>query len=87
MGIMIDGKEYNPRYVYYAHAHGKNPEQMLKYDWDNHRYMIEFMIWNRDKWREFDKLFPEFKCGDGHTDEGHVKYDEWLKNEVGWKER
>ena len=84
MGIVIGNTEYNPRYVYYAFAHGKDPAAMIRYDWKHHRFMHEFSIWIRIKWREFDKIFPNFKCGDGHSNDGHVKFDEWLKNEVGY---
>jgi hypothetical protein len=70
---------WNPRYLQYCRYNGdKSPEEMLKYDNDRHVYMSEFAFWIQAKWREFDLIHPEFKCETGHTDDGHILFDQWL---------
>lgn len=96
MGIVVGNKEYNPRYVCYAFAHGKDPEEMLEYDWEHHRYMREFVIWNRNMLDEFMKAHPELynwnAKGFDQDDKRYLaaamfqtEYDKWLKETVGLK--
>lgn len=74
-------REWNPRYVAYADAHGKTPDQMLAHDKAEHPggCMMEFMFWIGARWREWDRL-------NGHADPGwhssadHVAFDGWLLN-------
>jgi hypothetical protein len=78
---MENQKEWNPRYLNYCRCNGgRTPDEMLKYDWERRAFMSEFMFWIQDKWREFDKLFPQYKCGDGHSNEGQVQFDKWLES-------
>jgi len=94
VGIVVGNKEYNPRYVFYAAAHGKDPEDMLKYDWENHRYMHEFVVWNRKKLDEFIATHPDiynWKATGFSADEKRYiaavmfahDYDTWLAAQVG----
>jgi len=48
-------KEWNPRYVAYAKAQGKTPEEMQK-DQDNY---AGFISWINEKWRKWDHIHPE----------------------------
>jgi len=74
---------WNPRYVCYARAHGREPQAMLDYDRDRFPggSMSGFVVWNGDKWKEFANKFhpktpPELRqCY--HGDE----YDRWLAAE------
>jgi hypothetical protein len=52
---------HNPRYVLYAKAHGKSPEDMLKHDkevWPG-GCMCGFIIWIGKQERAFFKAHPE----------------------------
>ena len=66
-------KEWNPRYVAYAKAHGKTPEEMQAGQKNN----VDFMIWINEKWKKYDKLHPELY---GHHDYDwvHVQFDDML---------
>lgn len=96
MGIVVGNKEYNPRYVCYAFTHDKDPEEMLKYDWENHRYMREFVIWNRHMLDEFIETHPTLynwkASGFGQDEKRYLAsamfaeiYDRWLAEQVGLK--
>jgi len=55
---------YNPRYVAYAKAHGKTPEQMLAHDdkqWPG-GIMCGFILWIRERIFAFVKEQPEIAC-------------------------
>jgi hypothetical protein len=87
-------KAWNPRYVAYAKAHGRTPDEMLASDAD--RYpggkMCGFTLWIRAKWSEWRKLFgpepvkirrlqgaPDLGYWDWHPgDADHKHFDEWL---------
>lgn len=51
-------REWNPRYVAYATAHGRGPEAMLAHDKEESPggCMVEFMLWISGRWREWRKL-------------------------------
>lgn len=70
--------EWNPRYVNYARAHGRDPDAMLAFDKERHPLacMMEFVFWNSDRLRDFSKVSPESFVADGIRD--HAAYDEWL---------
>lgn len=70
---------YNPRYVAYAAAHGKTPEEMLACDaekWPGGK-MCGFTLWTQGKWILYAKrhdLNREFL-----TEEDHLNFTAWLE--------
>ena len=71
---------YQPRYVAYAIAHEKIPEDMLAFD--KERYpggcMTGFMLWIQNKWRVWAKLTGTDLEFLGEKE--HEAFDIWLKN-------
>lgn len=74
-------RDWNPRYVNYARAHGRTPEGMLAFDKQRlpGACMMEFIFWNRARIVDFSKAHPECFIAGGLKD--HEAYDEWL---TGW---
>ena len=72
-------REWNPRYVAYAKAHGKTPEEMLALEiGENHKF-VNFIIWIHGKWAAFDKRHPDLKI---RTERVHDIFDRELMGEV-----
>jgi hypothetical protein len=70
---------FQPRYVAYAKMHGKSPEAMIVLDQSRGGIGAWFSPWIRDRWAEFDTITGrKYRIGDGHTTEGHAKFDAWL---------
>lgn len=78
----IPGYEHwNPRFVRYAFAHGREPESQIEHDrthWEG-GCMLGFILWNTNEWRVFGvdtnrpRGWENFKFSDVHRD-----YDAWL---------
>ena len=64
---------YQSRYIAYARAHGKTPEQMSAEEKDN----SNFIFWINEKWRQFDRLHPEL-YGRHDQDWVHIQFDDML---------
>lgn len=73
---------FNPRYANYARLNGRDPESMLAFDKERlpGACMMDFMLWNGDRLREFSKSHPESFTGGGLRD--HPAYDAWLTAQV-----
>ena len=72
-------KPWNPRFVAYAAAHGRTPEQQLKADeeeWPG-GVMAGFMFWIADMKAKFLKKTPDACCPDCCT--RHPGFDKFLK--------
>lgn len=81
----VPPKRWNPRYLAYAKAHGKDgdPEGML--EWDAGRFpggrMCGFQVWMGERWNEwralknYDRNYPL-----GADD--HAEFDTWLEEAV-----
>lgn len=69
--------EWNPRYVWYAEAHGLTPDEMLRYDRDRFPggVMAGFLSWIGSRHREF--LRAEGLRHDGIYDQ--ARWDAWLE--------
>lgn len=68
----------NPRFINYARAHGRAPEDQLAFDKAQFPggCMVGFILWNKSRLVDFSKAQPSaFTCG-GLTD--HEAYDDWL---------
>lgn len=75
--------EYNVRYVYYANAHGKSPQDMMAHDTKKYPggCMTGFLLWMACRKREFSVAHPEamyFEAGE--TVSGRIK------DQVKWTE-
>ena len=71
----------NIRYIAYSKAHGKTPEEMIKYDSKQQgcRYMAGFILWIHSKLREFRKLKPDAFSNDYLYDQN--SFTEFLNKE------
>lgn len=69
---------YNPRYVAYAHANGRTPDDMLTYDYEQYPggCMTGFILWISSRSTEFWKEHPEAFLGDTIVD--HNAWDTFL---------
>lgn len=74
-------KDWNPRYLAYARAHGRTPEEMVAYD-DQRREAgtIDggFVVWISERWREWAALrgiHPSQSYA-----HHHAAFDAWLMN-------
>lgn len=73
------GEKINPRYVEYARAHGKTPQEQMDADrvtWPG-GVMTEFICWIGARWAEWDKLQGR-KLGEPHIGKDHADFDAWL---------
>lgn len=68
---------FQPRYIAYAKAHGKTPEEMLEQEKNN----TNFIEWINKKWRTYDRLHPELY---GQHDRAwvQIQFDDLLNREV-----
>lgn len=79
----MNAKQYQPRYIAYAAAHGMSPEQMLAAD--AVRYvggkMAGFMIWTSQQWRAWAKASGrDSRAPKSAAD--HASFDAFLAGEV-----
>lgn len=79
----IELKEWNHRYVCYAKANGKSPDEMLAFDKERHpsACMCEYTIWNSAKWSEWRKL-NGIQPHAPLSAKQHKQYDAWLEQAV-----
>jgi len=76
--VKQDQPIWNPRFVAYAKAHGREPDEQLEHDrlkWLGGG-MVGFMCWNR-------KMIKEWGGGSLISPEAHDAYDAWLQEKVG----
>lgn len=71
----------NPRYVRYAEAHGRTPDEMLKADvieWPGGS-MCGFMLWMNEQWRKFCMLHHVSNTRELRLkiDDADAKFDAW----------
>ena len=74
-----DDQNWNPRYVYYAKAHGHSPQEQFELDKVNYTgCMTGFLLWMIKKKGQFYEAHPE-ACMDGNViwDEG--AWDNFLR--------
>lgn len=72
-------ESWNPRYVAYAKAHGRDPAAMLAYDrerWPGGR-MAGFTVWVSERWAEWRTARGRHR-DDVLTDEDHEDFDDFL---------
>jgi hypothetical protein len=72
--------KWNPRYVQYALAHRKTPEQMIEADkerWPG-GHMAGFMIWISQRKSEFYEAHPEAFL-DRYRISDHKAWDDWIR--------
>lgn len=76
---------WNPRYVAYARAHQRTPEQMLAQDEVEYPggKMAGFMIWIQSRWSEFEKASKPPRV-DSAIWRGWMQdeFDQWLKTRI-----
>ena len=58
----------NPKYVAYAKAHGRTPEEMMQHDAEAYPggCMTGFILWMSEMKKEFWKASPQSFCVDQH---------------------
>lgn len=86
---MTTSEGWNPRYVEYARAHGKNPEEMLEHDAEHHPggKMAGFIVWNSGQVQKFASQWPgchtlaEVTLAEPGKDI-HALYNDWLHTTV-----
>jgi len=77
-----DDQNWNPRYVYYAKAHGHSPEEQFEFDKEAYTgCMIDFMLWMNEKKAEFYEAHPE-ACMDRHAISDDAAWDDFLRESV-----
>ena len=76
-------KQWNPRYVAYALAHGRAPVAMLEHDKKRcpGGCMGEFIIWMGRRWAEWCALTGAIPHSYTQTD--HANFDAWLDARCG----
>ena len=73
-------KDWNPKYVAYAKAHGKTPDEMMAHDeaaWPG-GVMCGFILWMSKQKQAFLKAHPEAFL-DRWVISDHKAWDAWLK--------
>jgi hypothetical protein len=65
---------YQPRWLAYARAHGKNPADGELENW-------HFVNWIRERWAQWDALTGHHGMGRPKSD--HAAFDAWLSEWVG----
>lgn len=78
--------EYNVRYVYYANAHGKSPQDMMEHDTKKYPggCMAGFLLWMDKRKQEFAVAHPDamyFESGETGISriKDPVKWTEFLE--------
>lgn len=70
---------FNPRFILYARAHGREPEAML--DHDRERFpgglMAGFLTWISERWQAWDSKHGHSRDHARSRDE-HTAFDAWL---------
>lgn len=77
---------WNVRYVFYAQAHGRGPDDMAEHDkvrWPGGR-MTGFILWINEQWEKWNQLHKRVQW-DPKTPEDHTHFDAWLKERVSKK--
>ena len=76
-----DDQNWNPRYVYYARAHGHSPEEQFELDKEAHPggCMVGFMLWISEKKAEFYEAHPEAFVMDRHAISDDAAWDDFLR--------
>ena len=75
--------QWNPRYLRYCEAHGKDPESMLVHDderWPG-GVMTGYILWIQSKWSEWHHMHNHFSDWPVSEQE-HKDFDAWLR-EIG----
>ena len=76
---MMTSDEFQPRYVAYARAHGRDPEAQLAHDrerWPGGA-MCGFTLWIRERWREWDNEHG-WPAGESHGPEEREAFDRYI---------
>lgn len=82
---MAEGRRWNPRYVAYAVAHGREPEDMLEHDraaWPGGQ-MVGFMLWMSRAWTVWARATGhprERDPGAYLSGADHIAFDAWLSS-------
>lgn len=72
--------KWNPRYVEYARAHGREPDAQQLHDREDHKWGGGFLHWSCDRLYEAEREIPNAFTHGSLTDP--VAYDAWLKRWV-----
>jgi hypothetical protein len=77
---MMQTAEFNPRYVSYARAHGRSPEDQSAHDRAEYpgAQMTGFIIWISGEKEAFRVAHPECFLGRDTIQDG-AAWDEWLR--------
>jgi hypothetical protein len=77
-----NAEPWNPRFVAYATAHGRSPEDMLAHDRQAHpgASMMEFSIWVQQQWRRFRE--SQGRRHDDRIGDNQDAFTAWLNQEV-----
>lgn len=72
-------EKLNPRYVAYALAHNREPEEMKDYDAEKYpaQPMANFLIWIQGQWSEWEKI-NGYDPLRGRSKQNHKEFDLWL---------
>ena len=72
---------WNSRYVAYAQAHGKSPDEMLEFDRERcpGGHMAEFIIWIGQKWSLWRAANSRHRDA-ALSDADHANFNSWLEN-------
>ena len=70
------GQAWNTRFVEFARAMGRTPEEQHSHCKSTPGVMTNFVLWNTQRLREFGKDHPNAMCYGSLID--HPVYDEWL---------
>lgn len=80
---MVEARRWNPRYVAYATAHGREPEDMLEHDreaWPGGQ-MVGFMVWMSRAWSTWAEATGHplgRDTGAYRSRADHDAFDAWL---------
>jgi hypothetical protein len=73
-------KAWNPRYVVYASAHQRGPDEMLALDCERAPggRMAPFIIWMSQRWQEWRRQ-NGMRPSEHVSGAGHAEFDAWLE--------